>query len=227
MTSCAVPCREIANGNNLEQGLQKCFFNTVDLRKIGTAPNIISGKYFGNAVGSYFCMPPDDSFDLQNPAATAETTHHVPEETMKSTEVSNVHYLKVLTAAARVVRSGLQAFRADPSIVQTQAASATQHLQEDQVHNLLESTDFVPVRDSALVTSSWRHMPTDNVDFGGGKAKFVIGGVMPAMTRVVNVTAGPDGDGLMCIIRLPKDGVARVEQSRLLELIAPEARLII
>lgn len=79
----------------------------------------------------------------------------------------------------------------------------------------------------ALWVASLRHKPTDSVDYGGGKAKFVIGMLMPTMTRDVNVTAGPDGDGLICIIRLPKDGVARVEQSQLLELIAPEALLII
>ncbi len=50
---------------------------------------------------------------------------------------------------------------------------------------------------------------------------------MPACTRAVNVTAGPDGDGLMCIVRLPREGLAKVQQSQLLELIAPEARLII
>jgi len=51
--------------------------------------------------------------------------------------------------------------------------------------------------------------------------------LMPACTRAVNVTAGPDGDGLMCIVRLPREGLAKVQQSQLLELIAPEARLII
>ena len=50
---------------------------------------------------------------------------------------------------------------------------------------------------------------------------------MPAMTRVVNVTAGPEGDGLMCMIRLPKDGVAQVEQSQLLKFVAREARLMV
>lgn len=77
------------------------------------------------------------------------------------------------------------------------------------------------------MVSSWRHAPTDNVDFGGGRAKFVMGSGMPAMTRAISVTAGSDGDGLWCVIRLPKDGLARVEQSQLLEFVAPEAKLII
>ena len=219
-----MPCREIANGNDLEQGLQKCFLNAVDLRKNSPATNTVPEEYFGSAVGGSFCMPPDVSFGLQDPAATAEPTSHEQTRAVKSTTVSGAHYLSILAAAAGAVRSALQAFRADPSTLQTQAASYTQYL---RVHDLLASAEFVPVRDAALYVSSWRHMPTDNVDFGGGKAKFVMGSVMPAMTRAVNVTAGPDGDGLWCIIRLPKDGLARVEQSQLLEMVAPEARLII
>lgn len=206
-------CREIATGSNLEQGLQKCFFNAVDLRKIGSAPSV-SGRHFGNAVGISLSMPPDElRAGLQNPAATVETTSHVPQDAVKPSGVSGAHYLSVLAAAAGAVRSALQALRADPNGLEAQAANVTQYLHQQQVQAMLASTEFVPVRDCALMISSWRHMPTDNVNFGGGKAKLVIGSGMPAMTRAVNVTAGPDGDGLMCIVRLPKDGLARVEQS--------------
>ena len=45
--------------------------------------------------------------------------------------------------------------------------------------------------------------------------------------RAVNVTTGPGGDGLMCILRLPRDGLAKVQQSQLLNYIAPEAQLIV
>ncbi len=69
-------------------------------------------------------------------------------------------------------------------------------------------------------------MAIDDVDFCGGKPRLKLGGLMPACTRAVNVTAGPDGDGLMCILRLPRDEPAKVHQSQLLEHIAPEARLI-
>jgi hypothetical protein len=70
-------------------------------------------------------------------------------------------------------------------------------------------------------------MAIDDVDFGGGKLRFKLGGLMPACTCAVKVTAGPDGDGLMCILRLPRDGLAKIHQSQLLQHIAPEARLII
>lgn len=132
----------------------------------------------------------------------------MPEGTVKSAEASSAHYLSILSAAAGAVRSALRALRADPNGLQTHAAAVTQYLQHQPVQDLLASTDFVPVRGCALIVSSWRHAPTDNVDFGGGKAKSVLGGTMPAMTRAVNVTAGPDGDELWCIIRLPKYGLA-------------------
>ena len=72
------------------------------------------------------------------------------------------------------MRSALQAFRADPSTLQTTAANATQYMDQQQVQALLVSADFVPFRDCALWVASLRHMPTDNVDFGGGKAKFLL-----------------------------------------------------
>ena len=65
---------KFANSNNLERGLHKSLFNAVDLRKIGSALSIISGKYFGNAVGGSFCMPPDVGTALPDPAAPAKTT---------------------------------------------------------------------------------------------------------------------------------------------------------
>lgn len=149
-------------------------------------------------------MPPEFSTGCQDPAATAETTRHVQKQTVKSAKMSGAHYLSILAAAADAVRSGLQALPADPSSLQTQAANATHYMQQQQVQTLLASADFVPIRDCALWIFSLRHMPTDAVDFGGGKARSVMGCLMPATTRAVNVTAGPDGTGLICVIRLPK-----------------------
>jgi hypothetical protein len=219
-----IPCREVANGNNLEQGLQKCFLNAVDLRKHSAAADVIPKQYFGNAVGGAFSMPPDCSTASCTDTAAGSTAQ---EHQVQSQESLGRHYLKVLAAAACAVRKSLEALRADPHALQTLAASSMQFMQPEQVHELLASPDFVPVRDAALWVSSWRHMAIDEVDFGGGKPRFKLGSLMPACTRAVNVTAGPDGDGLMCIVHLPREGLAKVQQSQLLELIAPEARLII
>jgi len=222
-----IPCREVANGNNLEKGLQKCFLNAVDLRKHSVAADVIPKQYFGNAVGGAFSMPPDSSTtSLAFPTDTAAGST-AQEHQVQSQALLGRHYMKVLAAATCAVRKGLEAFRADPDVVQTLAASYMQLMHPAQVHQLLASPDFVPVRDAALWVSSWRHMAIDDVDFGGGKPRFKLGSLMPACTRAVNVTAGPDGDGLMCIVRLPREGLAKVQQSQLLEQIAPEARLII
>ena len=221
--------REIANGNNLEKGLQKCFLNAIDLRKHSAAADVIRKQYFGNAVGGAFSMPPDSSTtSLASPTPTDTPAGSTAQEHQaQSQALLGRHYLKVLAAAACAVRKGLEALRADPDVLQTLAASSMQYMHPEQVHELLASPDFVPVRDAALWVSSWRHMAIDEVDFGGGKPRFKLGGLMPACTRAVNVTAGPDGDGMMCIVRLPKTGLAKVQQSQLLEHIAPEALLII
>ena len=63
--------------------------------------------------------------------------------------------------------------------------------------------------------------------FGGGKPRFKLGDLIPACTRAVKVIAGPDGDSLMCIVRLPRDGLAKVQQNQLLEQIAPVPGLVI
>ncbi|KAA6421201.1 MAG: hypothetical protein FRX49_08900 [Trebouxia sp. A1-2] len=216
--------REIANGNNLEKGLQKCFLNAVDLRKHGAAADVIPKQHFGNAVGGAFSMPPDMSTASRTDTAAGSTAQQLTGQSQASL---GRHYMNTLAAAACAVRKGLEALRADPDVVQTLAASYMQYMQPEKVHELLASPDFVPARDAALWVSSWRHMAIDDVDFGGGKPRFKLGCLMPACTRAVNVTAGPDGDGLMCIVRLPREGLAKVQQSQLLEHIAPEARLII
>ena len=63
----------------------------VDLRKISSAPSTISGGHFGesDAVSIFLSMPPDElRAGLQNPAATAVTTSHIPQETVKPMGVS-------------------------------------------------------------------------------------------------------------------------------------------
>ena len=79
------------------------------------------------------------------------------------------------------------------------------------------------MRDAALYVSNWDNMAVDNVDFGEGKACFKLGCLMPACTHVALLSSSPAKDGLMCILRLPKDGFAKVQQSQVLKHIAPEA----
>ena len=192
-------CREVGNGNDLQHGLQKSLLNAVDFRKNCPDRDVIPENYFGHAVGGSFCMPPE----------------------MQPTSPDSA-----IAAAACEVRKGLQSLRNDPSSLSMQAASFLQYL-DQSVMAALDSPEFMPTRDAALWVSSWKNMAIENVDFGSGKARVHLGCVMPASQRAVNVCAGPNGDGLMCIIRLSRDGLAKVQQSKLLDHIAPEAVLLV
>ena len=113
-----------------------CITYCVNLRKIGSAPSIIEGRHFGNAAGVSLSMPPEElCTGLQRPTATEETTSHVPEGTVKTAKVSGARCLSILSAAAGAVRRALQAVRADPNGLQTQAAAVTQYLQHQQVQD--------------------------------------------------------------------------------------------
>ena len=222
-------CREIANGNNLEQGLEKPLMIAVDLRKNGPAQDCVPGQFFGNAVGGSFCMPPHATTAPQESDASCSTATPAQDCSKQQKALPGEYYTSTVLAAALAVRQGLEALRADPNCLQVQAAGIAQYagMPSEQMHKLLASPDFLPARDVALWISSWVNMPTDRVDFGGGKAEVLLGSLMPACLRAVNVTSGPGGDGRMCILRLPRDGVAKVQQSQLLNNIAPEAQLLV
>ena len=222
-------CREVANGNNLEQGLEKPLMIAVDLRKNGPAQDCVPGQFFGNAVGGSFCMPPNVTTAPQKSHASSEVATPAQDRSKQQKALPGECYTSIVLAAALAVRQGLEALRADPHCLQVQAAGIAQYagMPPEQMHKLLASPDFLPARDVALWVSSWVNMPTDRVDFGGGKAEVLLGSVMPACLRAVNVTSGPEGDGLMCILRLPRDGLAKVQQSQLLNHIAPEAQLLV
>ena len=222
-------CREVANGNNLEHGLEKPLMIVVDLRKNGPALDSVPAQFFGNAVGGSFCMPPHVTTAPQESGASCSTATPAQDCCDQLRIRPGEHYTSILLAAALAVRKGLEALRADPNSLQRLAAGTALYasMPPEQLHKRLASPDFMPLRDAALLVSSWRHMPTDHLDFGGGKAHSLLGSLMPASPRFVNITSGPEGDGLMCILRLPRDGLAKVQQSQLLNYIAPEAQLLV
>ena len=152
---CVVPCTGIANGNELEQGLQKCFTYCVNLRKIGSAPSIIKRRHFGNAAGVSLSMPPEElCTGLQRPTATEETTSHVPEGTVKTTKVSGARCLSILSAAAGAVRRALQAIRADPNGLQTPTVCR---------HKLLLSHSICSISRCKIRVCACRRLCTDGV----------------------------------------------------------------
>ena len=241
-------CREVANGNTLETGLQKPLLNSADLRKNAPATHLDLERSLGNLVGACFCMPPDvphlplrassgadaiaQESTAQSPSmnctsgeatAPASAYNGANGNQVESSGLSAEHCLSTLAAAACTVRKALEELRSDPDCVQKQLAGYTQLVQPEQIQSMLASPDFVPFRDAALWVSSWRHTAVDTVDFGGGRPEFQLGCVMPASSRAVIVTGAPKGDGLMCILQLHDAGLEKVQQSRLLDHIAPEA----
>ena len=223
-----VHCREFACGNNLDRGLQKCFLNAADFRTNCLANDTIPPQYFGNAVGATFVMPPDVaslSLSPHSSAAGSSISDTAHKQEVQPQVLSAEKCGVILAAAACAIRQSVQAFRTDPDSLQMQAASHMQQ-REQSVKAWLASPGFMPVRDAALFVSSWRNMAVDEVDFGAGKASLHLGSLVPACQRVADVCAG-NGDGLMCILRLPKEGLNRVQESQLLKHVAPGAVLLV
>ena len=212
-------CREIADGNTLEHGLQKGLLNAADLRRNGKTADLFPRQYFGTAVGGFFCLPP--GLSRESDVATTK-----PVGTGTDGLQTQVLYMDVLAAAVCAVRQGLEALRADPHCLHNQAASLMQIMSAPQVQELLATPELVPMRDAALYISNWRNMTIDNTDFGEGKPMLKLGCLMPVCIRTVLLSSGPHGDGLMCVMRLPRNGLAQVQQSQLLQHIAPEACFI-
>ena len=177
-------------------------------------------------LGASFVTPPDvTSLSLfPDPTAaggsTSETAH---KQGVQPHALSAENCGAILAAAACAVRQGVQAFRTDPDSLLKQAASHMQQ-REQSVKAWLASPGFMLGRDAAVFVSSWRNMAVDEVDFGGGK--FHMGSLMPACQRVAEVCAG-NGDGLMCILRLPKEELNRVQESQLLKHVAPGALILV
>ena len=212
-------CREIANGNTLENGLQKGLLNAADLRRNGETADIFPEQYFGTAVGGFFCMPPDFSRQPDKPAMNCAGigTNGLQLQAL---------YTDVLSAAACTVRKGIEALRAGPHCLHNEAASLMQIVSHQQVQDLLATLELVPMRDAALYISNWRNTTIDDVDFGEGKPISKLACLMPVCTRTVLLSAGPHDDGVICVMRFPRDGLAQVQQSQVLQHIAPEARFM-
>ena len=144
-------CREIANGNTLEHGLQKGLLNAADLRKNGRTADHFPEQYFGTAVGGFFCTPPE--FHREVNQSTSE-----PVGTDKNELQLQALYTDVLAAAACAVRKGVEHLRADPDCLYNQAASLMQIISPQQVQHLLTTPELVPMRDAALYISNWTNM---------------------------------------------------------------------
>lgn len=164
-------------------------------------------------------MPPDFSREPDKPSTK-------PVGTGTNGLQLRLLYMDVLTAAVCAVCKGIEGLCADPHCLHNQAASLMQIVSAHQVQELLATPELVPMTDAALHISHWRNTNLDNVDFEG-KPMSKLACLMPVCTHTVLLSSGPHGDGLMCIMRLPRDGLAQAQQSQVLQHVAPEACFII
>ena len=215
-------------GNSLMSGLQKCLVNVVDLRRNCKESHASSEQQIGNTIGTVVVQPPDTHCIVGEAHSEAETS---PGQTRQQ-HINQPHgciwaaegVLSHLEAAACAVRKSIQRFRADPQNLQGQLAKPHVHVWEWK--KALSNPGFEAIRDCALFVSSWRNLSAAKVDFGGGKAKFMLGDEMPVQLRFTPIVEGPDGNGVFCKLRFPMDGFDKLQSSGLLDVIAPEASFV-
>ena len=157
-------------------------------------------RYFGNAFKPRVIMP----------AAIKPTSH------------AN-RYAEVLLAAACASRQSLDALRADPDGIDGDLRMIVASVQAGAIKQGLAAPDFHPFRDCALAVTSWRKLGLEGMDFGQGRAKMILGDEVPIQHRFANITEGPVGDGVFCLIRFPGDGFVKLHDSGVLAEIAPGA----
>ena len=216
---CPLLSREIANGNALENGLSKCLVNVVDFRKNCKESELDLEQILGNALGLHVTMPPVMSTHVVDPETESYRQTHGSQER----PVTDGKYEAIMAAAACAVRKSTDAFRANPRIFAEQCARFVNNVHPKDWKAILDMPGFHPVRDCAVFASSWRRLSVEQVDFGEGKAQIMLGDELPAQQRFTVVVDGPGGDGVLCILRLPGDGYAKIQTSRLLSQFAPGA----
>jgi len=66
----------------------------------------------------------------------------------------------------------------------------------------------------------------DKVDFGEGPPRVIVGGLVPHLLKFSTVTEGPGGDGVLCALTFLEKDFERLQASRLLQNVAPEASFV-
>ena len=149
-------------------------------------------RYFGNAFKPRVVMPP----------AVRPTSHAS-------------HYSEVLAGAACASRQSLDALRADPAGIDDDLRMIVASVQAGAIKQALAAPDFHPFRDCALAVTSWRKLGLEKVDFGQGRPKMILGDEVPIQHRFANITEGPSGDGVLCMVRFPGVGILANQASAL------------
>lgn len=204
-------CREAAAGNDLTKGLQNIALNITGLRTSGFS-ELKPDPYIGNALCIVWVQPPE----LMKPSMTGSASDDI-----------SISFEDTLAAAACAIRLGTQAFRKDinSSVKQLTARAMALAPTLKAWKQAAAKPEQNPVRTCSVVMSSWRNV-FDKIDFGEGCPRLIVGGSVPHLFKFCIVTEGPGGEGELCALTFLEEDFERLQASRLLQDVAPEASFV-
>ena len=197
-------------GNALTKGLQKNAMNIMGLRTSGFS-ELKPDPYIGTAALIVSVPPPE----LVQP--------HV-KSTSGDTSIS---FADTLAAAACAIRLGTQSFREDvnSSVKQLAAQSMGLPATLEAWKQVAAKPEQNPFGTCSVFMSSWRNV-YDRLDFGQGGPTVIVGTAPPHILTFCPVTEGPGGDGVFCALTFHEEDFERLQASRLLQDVAPEASFV-
>ena len=168
--------------------------------------------YIGNALCIFWVQPPE----LMMPSMTGSASDDI-----------SICFEDTLAAAACAIRLGTQAFRKDinSSVKQLTARAMALAPTLKAWKQAAAKPEQNPVRTCSVVMSSWRNV-FDKIDFGEGPPRVIVGGFVPHLFKFCIVTEGPGGEGELCALTFLEEDFERLQASRLLQDVAPEASFV-
>ena len=194
-------------GHDLTKGLQNMAMNITGLRTSGFS-ELKPDPYIGNALCIVWVQPPEVAKPSMNCA---------------SGDIS-ISFEETLAAAACAMRLGTQAFRKDvnSSVRQLTARALALPPTLEAWKQAAAKHEQNPFKTCSVVMSSWRNV-FDKLDFGEGPPTVIVGGFAPHLLKFAFVTEGLGGDGVLCTLTFLEEDFERLQASRLLHDVAPEA----
>ena len=180
--------------------------NITGLRAIGFS-ELKPDPYIGNALCIAWVQPPE----LMKLSMTGSASGDI-----------SIGLVDTLAAAACAIRLGTQAFRKDVNSSVKQLTARAMALPPTLKAWKQAKHEKNPIRTCSVVMSSWRNV-FDKLDFGEGPPGVIVGGLVPHLLKFCTVTEGPVGDGVLCALTFLEEDFERLQASRLLQEVAPEA----
>jgi len=152
----------------------------------------------------------------------------LPQSCVRSTSGdTRISLDNILAAAACAVRLSTQRFRVDVNTSVTQLMEQSMGLAPtlEAWKQVAAKPEQNPFDTCHVVMSSWRNV-FDRLDFGQGAPTVIVGTSPPHMLQFCPVTEGPRGDGMLCALAFHEEDFERLQDSRLLQDVAPEATFV-